>query len=70
MKDNKPLETGMEMVEMYKQGFLDGFMEKNGKKGRMYNEKNLWIEIKGKCKIAFEKRFTTKINKLIEEGKK
>ena len=60
------VDTAKAMMEMYKQGYLDGYIQCKAK-GRLANELKVWKLIKYKCFNAFEKKFGRHVETLIKE---
>lgn len=58
------------MMHMYKQGFVDGFMERMKRKGRlMTDESKAWKLVRFACMNKFDERFVKNIKKAINDDK-
>ena len=62
MKKEEVLEEREALIEMYKAGFLDGYKIHNKLK-----KKEDWTLMNKFYKLAFLKRFETKLNKVIKK---
>jgi len=56
------MEQANDLLQMYKQGFLDGYISRN-KKGAIPNEAKVWDNIKLLCLKTFQYRFEGKKRK-------
>ena len=64
MKKKEIVDEGLALIEMYKAGFLDGYKNKNKLK-----KKKDWELLNKFYKLAFSKRFSKKIDKILKKTK-
>lgn len=58
---DEAISAGKEIIEIYKAGFLDGYIAGKRTQGRFANESKVWHSISPLAIKAFQKRFMHKV---------